>query len=177
MICSKQVDNNEIFYKHVFWHTNINVQLQTANLVLHEDGTADGDGDPNPDRNTFKVFKASAGWCNNFISRNELGSYIMKGEKGSNNQEAADTFVHDFNLFHTENSSENVIKIIINFDEGGVQYKSIPRKSYIDKKIAVKAKKTIKSRFTIMVGTAMDGFKFKPLVIGKSANPRCFKTE
>ena len=43
------------------------------------------------------------------------------------------------------------------------------------KKIAVKAKKPIKSRFTIMVGTAMDGFKFKPVVIGKSQNPRCFK--
>ena len=25
-----------------------------------------------------------------------------------------------------------------------------------------------------MVGTAMDGHKFKPVVIGKCANPRCF---
>ena len=47
-LCEKQVYNSEIFYKHVFWHTNINVLLQAA------------------------------GRCNNFISRNELGSYIMK---------------------------------------------------------------------------------------------------
>ena len=57
-----------------------------------------------------------------------------------------------------------------------MQYKSVPRRSYIDNKIAIKAKKPIKSRFTVMVGTAMDGHKFKPVVIGKSKNPRCFKS-
>ena len=70
--------------------------------------------------NTFKVFKASAGWCNNFISRNELGSYIMKGEKGSNDEEGTAKFVEDFTLFHIQNSCKDVIKVIINWDEGGV---------------------------------------------------------
>ena len=27
---------------------------------------------------------------------------------------------------------------------------------------------------TVLYGASMDGYKFKPLVIGKSANPRCF---
>ena len=33
----------------------------------------------------------------------------------------------------------------------------------------------MKDRVTILVGASMDGYKFKPLVIGKSQNPRCFK--
>ena len=33
----------------------------------------------------------------------------------------------------------------------------------------------MKDRVTILVGAAMDGHKFKPLAIGKSLNPRCFK--
>ena len=143
MICGKQVYNSEIFYKHVFWHTSQNVNEQESNLVSAEDG----DGDPTTNINTFKVFKASNGWCKNFLERNDLGSYILKGEKGSNDEEAAAKFVQDFTLFHIENSCKDVIKVIINFDEGGVQYKSVPRRSYIDNKIAIKAKKPIKSRY------------------------------
>ena len=39
----------------------------------------------------------------------------------------------------------------------------------------IKAKKLLKDRVTILVGAAMDGHKFKPLLIGKSLNPRCLK--
>ena len=35
--------------------------------------------------------------------------------------------------------------------------------------------KPIKSRFTVMLGTSAARHKFKPIVIGKSERPRCFK--
>ena len=40
----------------------------------------------------FKKFKAFAGWCKSFLERNDFGSYIMKGEKGSNDEKAAVKF-------------------------------------------------------------------------------------
>ena len=39
----------------------------------------------------------------------------------------------------------------------------------------IEAKKPVKSQFTVMLGTTACGHKFKPIVIGKSLNPRCFK--
>ena len=70
MICDKMVYNLEIFFKHVYWHTTLKVTEQPCE---------NGNGDLTTNSNPFKDFKASAGWCNNFIVRNDLGSYIMKG--------------------------------------------------------------------------------------------------
>ena len=39
----------------------------------------------------------------------------------------------------------------------------------------IKAKKPDKARVTVLVGCSADGFQFKPLVIGKSHQPRCFR--
>ena len=41
---------------------------------------------------------------------------------------------------------------------------SVPRRSYIDNRIAIKSKKPIKSRFTVILGTAMEGHKFKSVL-------------
>ena len=64
---------------------------------------------------------------------------------------------------------------MINFDEGGIQYKSIPKWGLVDIKQEIKAKKPLKSRFTVMLGTSSYVHKFKPVIIGKSENPRYFK--
>ena len=34
------------------------------------------------------------------------------------------------------------------------------------------AKKSLKDRVTVLVGASMDGFKLKPIVIGKAQHPR-----
>ena len=67
-----------------------------------------------------------------------------------------------------------VITILLNFDDGGIQYRSILKRGYVTKELVINAKKTCRSRVTVLYGASMDGYKFKPLVIGKSANPRCF---
>ena len=62
----------------------------------------------------------------------------MKGEKGSADHDAIDpwiqewlTFLHiDYVLKHHK-SLKQVISIIVNFDECGFQYKSLPQYSYL----------------------------------------------
>ena len=126
----------------------------------------------------IKDFKASLGWVQKFVKRNGLGSYILKGEKGSNDYEAAVAFTAEFTKYLAKEefiTVKNVLKIMINFDEGGIQYKSIPTRGLLDIKQEIKAKKPVKSRFTVCVGTSACGHKFKPIIIGKSLNPRCFR--
>ena len=62
--------------------------------------------------------------------------------------------------------------MLINFDEGGIQYKSVPMRSYVDSKKVVNAKKPVRSRITVMVGASMNGHKFKLFIIGNAARPR-----
>ncbi|CAL4076379.1 unnamed protein product, partial [Meganyctiphanes norvegica] len=40
----------------------------------------------------------------------------------------------------------------------------------------VKAKKPTKARVTVLIGCSAAGLKFKPLVIGKSIRPLCFRS-
>ena len=70
---------------------------------------------------------------------------------------------------------KQVISIIINFDEYGFQYKSLPQYSYHDRQEEIRAKKTIRARITGLFGAAANGHKFKPLIIGKAKNPRAFQ--
>ena len=64
--------------------------------------------------------------------------------------------------------------ITFNFDEFRLILKSTPKRSYIAKETIVKGKKVYKAGVTVLVGISANGFKFKPLVIGASKDPRCF---
>merc|ERR1711874_904701 len=106
----------------------------------------------------------------------------MKGEKGSANHEAVDPWIHEWLTFlHTHyvlrhrKTLKQVINIIINFDECGFQYKSLPQYSYVSRKEEIRAKKTVLSRITGLFRSIASGHKFKPLIVGKVANPRAFQ--
>ena len=45
----------------------------------------------------------------------------------------------------------------------------------MDSDCEIRAKKPVKSRITGLFGAPATGHKFKPLIIGKAANPRAFK--
>ena len=186
LICKKKVYSNKVFVKHLSSHTMNNVATLAATITdvtaLAEIQNAPDEPSNQDDYSTInfdvKQFKASIGWVQKFVNRHDLGSYILKGEKGSNDYEAAVKFTADFTTFLARESfinTQNILKIMINFDEGGIQYKSIPKRGIVDIKREIKAKKPAKARFTVCVGTTADGIKFKPIIIGKSANPRCFK--
>ena len=186
LLCYKKVYSNAVFSKHLLSHTNDNVAAVAATMTGVTAAAAARQNENNPDEpsdvddySNFDInqFKASIGWIQKFLRRQKLGSYILKGEKGSNDSEAAEAFAKEFTAFLAREAwitVNNVLTIVINFDEAGIQYKSIPTRGIIDIKLEIKAKKPIKSRFTCMFGTTASGHKFKPLVIGKSNNPRCF---
>ena len=188
--------NFHVFAKHVLWHTTLDAAAADVAASLEDDSRElasvfddiQNELDvplPTTTTNTrqsadggYKSFVASSGWCSRFLTRNELGNYMLTGEKASNDYPAAEKFRKDFTTYLAECpeiSVKSVITIVINFDEGGVQFRSLPQRGYVDKKLVIKAKKPIKSRITVMFGSSMAGHKFKLVVIGKAKNPRCFK--
>ncbi|GFY16938.1 tigger transposable element-derived protein 6 [Trichonephila clavipes] len=80
-----------------------------------------------------------------------------------------------------QNSLSDLIKEyeplnILNTDETGLFFKCLPEKTFTLKKEKCHGGKHSKERLTILLAVDMDGSeKITPLVIGKSAKPRCFK--
>ncbi|GFX03421.1 tigger transposable element-derived protein 4 [Trichonephila clavipes] len=80
-----------------------------------------------------------------------------------------------------QNSLSDLIKEyeprnIFNTDETGLFFKCLPEKTFTFKKEKCHGGKHSKERLTILLAVNMDGSeKITPLVIGKSAKPRCFK--
>ena len=78
---------------------------------------------------------------------------------------ALDDIVQDYNLDD-----------IYNCDETGLLFRTMPTKSYVEKSDNAHGTKCSKERLTVMLCCNMSGTdKCKPLVIGKSLRPRCFK--
>ena len=68
--------------------------------------------------------------------------------------------------------SDNIFKI----NETGLFFKCMPNKTYTIKNRNCHGGKLSKARITLLVGANMSGTeKLEILVIGNSANPRCFK--
>ena len=63
---------------------------------------------------------------------------------------------------------------IFNADETGLFYRTMPSKSMVTKGSNTSNGKLAKERITVLLAASASGEKLKPLVIGKSANPRCF---
>lgn len=62
-------------------------------------------------------------------------------------------------------------------DESGFFYKLLPNRTLQMKGESCHGGKRSKERLTVVLCANMDGTdKLKPLVIGKFANPRCFKS-
>ena len=65
---------------------------------------------------------------------------------------------------------------VYNVDETGLFYRCLPNCTLTFKGEACHGGKLSKERLTLLLGANMDGSdKLEPLVIGKSANPRCFR--
>ena len=106
-----------------------------------------------------------------------MHNVAVTGEKGSSDEQGASKFISELmtHLLDCNYLPKAILQILLNVDECGLQWKSLPQQTYKREGTVFKAKKEIKDRLTIMVGTAMDVFKLTPLVIGKAQNPRAFK--
>lgn len=117
-------------------------------------------------------FKASTGWLDGFKERNKISFKFVCGESGAVNQQLADQWKRDLEQMIEDRNPKD----IFNVDETGLFFKCTPNKTLAFKDEKCHGGKLSKERLTLLVGANMDGTEKLPLLmIGKSANPRCFK--
>ena len=122
-----------------------------------------------------KGFSASDGWLHRFRRRHGLFPKRAYGESGSATTQDIDPFRHDLNKLI---SDEGLLwSQVYNMDETGLFWRALPQDTHV-MGMATKAKgrKLDKSRISVLCGANADGsHRLKPVVVGKSARPRCLK--
>ncbi|GFN87424.1 tigger transposable element-derived protein 6 [Plakobranchus ocellatus] len=118
-------------------------------------------------------FQASNGWLEKFKQRHGIVFKVACGESAS----VDTTVVEDWKKATLDKLlSEYSSSDIFNADETGLFFRCLPNKTHAFKGEACHGGKQAKDRLTMLVGTNATGTEKLPLlVIGKSANPRCFK--
>lgn len=117
-------------------------------------------------------FRASNGWLQNFKKRNDVVFKKVTGESASVNDEVCTQWCEKLSELTKDYNPED----IFNADETGLYYQCLPDKTLTFKGDACHGGKNSKQRITVLLGANQTGtVKLKPLVIGKSKNPRCFK--
>lgn len=120
-----------------------------------------------------KEFSASNGWIDRFKTRHNLTFKKICGEANDVDPEITEEWKTTILKTVCEQYKPNDI---FNVDECGLFYRLLPDKTLTFKNEKCIGGKKSKERLTILLGSNMDGSeKLKPIVIGKSKNPRCFK--
>ena len=118
-------------------------------------------------------FKANSGWLYRFKIRRSLVFKNVCGESGTVTLNMTDEWRNQkLPSILSKYSPDD----IYNADETGLFYQCLPNKTYTLKgEKASHGLKESKQRLTVLVATNMSGSdKVAPLIIGKSAKPRCF---
>ncbi|KAG0437264.1 Tigger transposable element-derived protein 6 [Dictyocoela muelleri] len=122
------------------------------------------------DQKECSDFHASNGWLYKFKQRHGISLKQCSGESFNPNQESYSDFIAEFNIKILFYGAENVF----NCDETALFYKLSPSKSLLAR--VRKGVKQYKDRVTVLLACNRSGSeKLKPLILGKSKNPRCFK--
>ncbi|XP_054259576.1 tigger transposable element-derived protein 6-like [Macrosteles quadrilineatus] len=117
-------------------------------------------------------FRASNGWLQNFKKRNEIIFRKICGESAKVDDSVCSEWKDKLIALTEGYEPEN----IYNADETGLFFKCLPDKTLSFKGDKCHGGKSSKDRLTVMLCANCTGTdKLKPLVIGKSKNPRCFK--
>ncbi|CAI6370038.1 unnamed protein product [Macrosiphum euphorbiae] len=116
-------------------------------------------------------FKASNGWLESFKVRHNIVFKSICGESASTNLTIVNEWKSKISEIVTGYEPQN----IFNADETGLFYRALPDKTFSYKGESCSGGKIAKERLTVLLCVSMSGEKLKPLVIGKSVKPRCFK--
>lgn len=117
-------------------------------------------------------FKASDGWLDKFKKRHQIIFRKLAGESASVNEDVCEDWKEELAEILKDHKPENVF----NADETGLFFKCLPNSSMVFKDEKCHGGKHSKERISVLLAANMDGSqKLKPLVIGKSNKPRCFK--
>ena len=116
-------------------------------------------------------FKASNGWLDRFKNRNGIKAKCISGEAGGVSEDTVESWRERLPEILQGWSPEN----IWNMDETGQFFRALPSKSLADKSRSCTGGKRSKERLTCALFVNASGGKERPIIIGKSANPRCFR--
>ena len=112
-------------------------------------------------------------WIAGWKKRHGIKFYKTCGEAGAVNEDVIDTWLQDVWPGIREGYSDEEI---YNADESGLFFKVLPDRTLNHKGRRCTGGKLSKERVTILLRTNATGtHKVKPLVIGRSENPRCFR--
>lgn len=118
-------------------------------------------------------FQGSNGWLDKFTSRHNVIYRTLSGE-------SADVNTVDCTVWQTVTLPKLIQTYnpdnVFNLDETGLFFKCLPNKTWTFKNDDCFGGKHSKERVTVLLCCNWSGTeKLKPLVIGKSKRPRCFK--
>ena len=116
-------------------------------------------------------FTASNGWLECWLKRYSVKLATLSGESAEVPQDVVD----DWSKRLPALIEGYVLADIYNADETGLYFRALPNRSMVIKGDPRKGIKTSKDRITVLLACSAAGEKLTPLVIGKAANPRCFR--
>lgn len=116
-------------------------------------------------------FSASNGWLESFRRRHNILFRTLCGEAGDVDEEV----VADWKQRLPGLIEGYQAKDIFNMDETGLFFRALPNKTLVEKGKQCRGGKMAKERLSLAFCCSAVGEKFKPLVIWKSLNPRCFQ--
>jgi hypothetical protein len=116
-------------------------------------------------------FKASNGWLESFKKRHNISCAVACGESASVNEVTVTGWTSRLPDLCREYDAND----IFNMDETGVFFRALPERTLAVRGTDCHGGKRSKERLTIVLCCSWTGEMMKPLVIGKSKNPRCFR--
>ncbi|GBM38358.1 Tigger transposable element-derived protein 6 [Araneus ventricosus] len=121
----------------------------------------------------YDEFRESNGWLEKFKRRHGIMAKVISGEsKDVDDNDSENWITETLSKILKDYKPEN----FFNADETALFFQCLPQKTLIFKKENCCGGKQSKARLSAMLGANMTGYqKLKPLVIGRSKNPRCFK--
>ncbi len=125
--------------------------------------------------NSKAPFQASRGWLWRFCQRHGVRQLSLQGEKVSSDTSAVEPFQNELQeLMEREHLT---LAQLYNCDKTGLCYRMLPTKTLAARREKdASAMKKQKERVTLMsCSNATGKHKLPLMVIGKAANPRCFK--
>ncbi|UYV62923.1 hypothetical protein LAZ67_2002512 [Cordylochernes scorpioides] len=132
-------------------------------------------GNPDLDKCVLKWFKQTRDKkipLDGFKERNKISFKTICGESGAVNLQVAEQWKNNLRELIKDKDARDVF----NVDETGLFFKCTPDKTLAFKHEKCHGGKLSKERVTLLVGANMDGSEKLPLLmIGKAADPRCFK--
>lgn len=119
--------------------------------------------------------KASTGCLDKFKNRYGIRNLSIQGEKLSAAEETVEPFLEKLQKVIKERGL--ILEQIYNADETGLLWKCLPQRTLVScRKKSAPGFKKAKDCLTVLGCTNATGtHKLKPVLIGKSAKPRCFK--